>query len=88
LEETAPFNSTLSLPPFAGTQEYALFVDFNPTHISASDVRTFSSAIFHWHEGKNLNTGILVFLIYETGIPVLIPVCQKQTFFSISFDES
>jgi hypothetical protein len=28
--------------------------------------------------GKNLNTGISVFLIYETGIPVLIPVLQKK----------
>jgi hypothetical protein len=33
------------------------------------------------------NTGISVFLIYETGIPVLIPVFQKQTFFSINFDD-
>jgi hypothetical protein len=29
--------------------------------------------------GQNLNTGILVVLIYETRIPVLIPVFQKQT---------
>jgi hypothetical protein len=29
--------------------------------------------------GLNINTGISAFLIYETGMPVLIPVSQKQT---------
>jgi hypothetical protein len=38
--------------------------------------------------GQNFNTGISVFLIYETGIPVLMPVFQKQTFFSVNFDEN
>jgi hypothetical protein len=31
--------------------------------------------------GQNLNTGISVFLVYETGILVF----QKQTFFSVNF---
>jgi hypothetical protein len=31
---------------------------------------------------------ISVFLIYKTGILVLIPVFQKQMFFSINFDDS
>jgi hypothetical protein len=39
-------------------------------------------------DSQNPNTGISVFLIYETGIPVLKPVFQKQTFFSISFDDN
>jgi hypothetical protein len=39
--------------------------------------------------GQNLNTGILVFLNYETGIPVLMQVFQKKkTFFSINFGDS
>jgi hypothetical protein len=38
--------------------------------------------------GQNLNNNILVFLIYETGILVLIPVFQKQTFLSINFDDN
>jgi hypothetical protein len=38
--------------------------------------------------GQNLYTGISVFLIYETEIPVLIPVFQKQTVCSINFDDS
>jgi hypothetical protein len=29
--------------------------------------------------GQNLNTGISVFLVYETRIPVVMPVFQKQT---------
>jgi hypothetical protein len=37
--------------------------------------------------GHNLNIGVSVFLIYETVIPVLIPIFQKQTFFSINFDD-
>jgi hypothetical protein len=37
--------------------------------------------------GQNLNTGISLFLINETGISVLIPVFQKQIFFSRNFDE-
>jgi hypothetical protein len=36
---------------------------------------------------QNLNTVISIFLIYETGIPVLIPVFQIQRFFSIKFDD-
>jgi hypothetical protein len=36
--------------------------------------------------GQNLKTGISVFLIHETRIPVLIPVFQNQTFFSINLD--
>jgi hypothetical protein len=38
--------------------------------------------------GQNLNTDISVFLIYETGNPVLIPVFQKQIFFLVNFDDS
>jgi hypothetical protein len=38
--------------------------------------------------GQNLITGIAVFLIYETGIPVLTAVFQKQTFLSINFDDN
>jgi hypothetical protein len=37
--------------------------------------------------GQNLNNGISVFLIHETGIPVLILKFQKQTFSSIGFDD-
>jgi hypothetical protein len=60
------------------------------------DLRTYN----HKHKGLTLElgltipvkilicTGILVFLIYETGIPVLIPVFQKQTFFSINCDDN
>jgi hypothetical protein len=36
--------------------------------------------------GQHLNTDISVFLIYESGIPVLIPVFEKQTFFLINVD--
>jgi len=38
--------------------------------------------------GQNLKAGISVFLIYETGMSVLIKVFQKQTFFSINFDDN
>jgi hypothetical protein len=37
--------------------------------------------------GQNLNTGISVFLIYETRIPVLTPIFQKHKVFSINFDD-
>jgi hypothetical protein len=36
-----------------------------------------------YNTGQNINTGITVFLIYESGISVY----QKQTFFSIHFDD-
>ena len=38
--------------------------------------------------GQNLITCISVFLIHETGISVLIPVFQKQIFFSNNFNEN
>jgi hypothetical protein len=38
-----------------------------------------------YNTGQNLNIGISAYLIYETGIPVLISVFQKQTFFSKIF---
>jgi hypothetical protein len=41
-----------------------------------------------YNASKNVNAGISVFLIGEIGIPVLMPVFQTQTFFSINFDDS
>jgi hypothetical protein len=47
-------------------------------------VRNFSFVRNMAHNtGQNLNTGISVFLICETGIPVF----QEQIFFSINFDD-
>jgi len=42
--------------------------------------RVKTTALKAHNTGKNLNTSISVFLIYETEIPVLKSVLQKQTF--------
>jgi hypothetical protein len=47
---------------------------------SPSDSKGVSESVFGsraHNTGQNLDTGISVFLIYETGIPVLTPVFQK-----------